>query len=497
MSLGRRLRSRHGHGAVLLAVLAAAGCAGPAPATPAPTPTVAAPSASATPPPSPPDLAARPLAWFAPLPPLAVVPGREFTGSDDFMELFEPGADWGTAGGRIDVLKLYGEWVGSSASREDLRAVVATARRLGLALAVEVGPLDPTPTCGEGVESFNGPAEGVRLARLIQAAGGRLDLVAMDEPWFYGHVYDGPRACRWELERIARGVVAFRDAVRTVFPDVIVGDTEALPREVDPGSLVAWLEAYRAVAGEPLPFVHLDLDFGRRDWPAMVADLRAVAAPLGTDVGLIVFGDPSDPDDRTWFGTAAARVLAASPDVAPPDHLLFQSWQDRPDRVLPAAGPDTWTWFIGQWATAPVSLQDLLPPPNLAAGGTARASATVAGSGASHAFDGDPGTDWNAGTGPPAWIEVDLGRSRSVGLVRLRVLQSPDGATDHRLLGRGSGTGDRWVELARFRGTTRDGQALEWRPDAPRKGIRLLRVATSGSPSWVAWREIEVYAAAP
>jgi len=457
------------------------------------------PSAPATPratePPPPPDLSAQPLAWFAPLPPLPQVPGREFTGSDDFMALFAPNADWGAAGRRIDVLKLYGEWVGGHASRDALRAVVATARRLGMALAVEVGPLQPS-TCGQGIEGFNGPAEGVRLARKIEAAGGRLDIIAMDEPWFFAHVYDGPNACRWDLARIARGVVAFRDAVRTVFPDVIVGDTEALPRDVDPARLVAWLDAYRAVAGEPLPFVHLDLDFGRRDWPAMVADVRAAANERGTEVGLIVFGDPSDPSDRSWFGTAAARVLAVSTPNGTPGHLLFQSWQDRPDRVLPASGPDTWTWFVARWATAPALLSELLPAPNLAAGGSARASSTLAGSRALNAFDGDPATDWNAGAGPPAWIQVDLGRTRTVGLVRLRVTQFPEGETDHRLLARGPGTGDRWVELTRFRGVTRDGQALEWRAESPRAGIRLIRVETVRSPSWVAWREIDVYAAA-
>ncbi len=423
-----------------------------------------------------------------------MVPGREFTGSDDFMALFEPGVDWGPAGTRIDVLKLYGEWVASRASPDDLRAVVATARRRGLALAVEAGPLEPSAACGQGVEGFAGRDEGLRIARKVEAAGGRLDLIAMDEPWYFAHVYGGTSACRWDLEQVARGVVDFRDAVRTVFPDVIVGDTEALPRDVDPARLLAWLDAYRAVAGESLPFVHLDLDFGRAGWPSMVADLRAAATERGTDVGLIVFGDPSDPSDRAWFGTAAGRILAAG---GLPDHLLFQSWQDRPDRVLPAGGPDTWTWFVGQWAAGPKALEELLPPPNLAVGGATRASSTAAGSRPANAVDGDPATDWNAGAGPPAWLQVDLGRSRSIGLVRLRVTQFPEGRTDHRLLGRGPGTADRWEELARFRGVTRDGQALEWRPSSPREGIRLLRVETTASPSWVAWREIEVSAGAP
>lgn len=161
---------------------------------------------------------------------------------------------------------------------------------------------------------------------------------------------------------------------------------------------------------------------------------------------------------------------------------------------MPASGPATWSWFLAQWAAGPDALGDLLPPPNLAADGAATASSTIAGSRAANAIDGDPATDWNSGTGPPAWIEVDLGRARSIGLMRLRATQFPEGRTDHRLLGRGPGTSNRWVELVRFREATQDGQSLEWQPDEPLTGIRRLRVEMVESPSWVAWRGIEVYA---
>ena len=465
-----------------------------APSTPTAThtavPAAAGPTTQLDPPP---DLTADPLVWFAPLPPLPTVPGRMFTGSDDFMSLFAPGADWGPAGDRIDVFKLYGEWVAYQATLPELEAVVETLRRRHIALAVEAGPLDATSTCGQGIEGFAGREEGLRIATRIRAAGGRLDLIGMDEPWYYGHVYDGPRACQWRPERVAEGVVDYVAAIRTVYPDVIVGDTEAVTRELDPDRLLTWLDAYRAVAGESLPFVHLDLDFGRPNWPEMVASLRAAGEQRGTSVGLIVFGDPSDPTDAAWFGTAAARILAAGGAGDPPEHLLFQSWQDRPDRVLPAAGADTWTWFVGRYAIDPASLGELLPPPNLATGTAARASAVLAGEDPGRAVDGDPGTGWNAGIGPPAWIEIDLGRSQTIGLVRLRVQQYPAGRTDHRLLGRGPGTSGAWVQLARFRGVTEAPQSIEWRPDAPREGIRYLRVETVTSPSWVAWSEIEVY----
>lgn len=443
---------------------------------------------SPRPPDPPPDLSARPLVWLAPLPLLPTGPGREFTGSPDFTRLFAPGADWGAADG-VHVLKLYGEWVAYSATDAELAAVVRSQREAGRAIAVEMGPLDPDG-CGNGVEGFAGLDEARRIASRIAAAGGRIDLVAMDEPWFYGHVYTGPGACRWPLARIAQGVAAFEAVMRETFPGVVVGDTEALPRDVEPAGLLAWLDAYRAETGRPLPFVHLDLDFGRVGWPAMVADLDRRTGSRDVDVGLILFGDPSDPDDKAWFATLAQRVIAI--EGSAPDHLLFQSWQDRPDRVLPADDASTWTGFVGRYLTDPASLADLLPPPNLAAGAEARASSSLPGARPGLAVDGDPATNWSSGTGPPAWIELDLGRGRTVGLVRLRIAQFPEGRTVHRLLGRGPGTGGKWVTLAVLRGRTGDAQVLEWRPDVARTGLRWLRVETTESPSWVAWREIEV-----
>jgi hypothetical protein len=49
-------------------------------------------------------------------------------------------------------------------------------------------------------------------------------------------------------------------------------------------------------------------------------------------------------------------------------------------------------------------------------------------------------------------------------------------------------------ELHVFSGSTKTGDVLEYLPPAPWEGIRYLRIETSASPSWIAWREIEVFA---
>ena len=68
--------------------------------------------------------------------------------------------------------------------------------------------------------------------------------------------------------------------------------------------------------------------------------------------------------------------------------------------------------------------------------------------------------------------------------------QYPNGATVHRVLGRGSA--DSYRLLHEFSGNTQDGDVLEYSPSVPWTAIRFVKVETTSSPSWVAWREIEV-----
>ena len=101
----------------------------------------------------------KPLVWFAPLPPLVITDGRNFTGSDDFMGLFEPEAPWQNAAEHVQVFKLYGEWVAYKATDAQLKQVVEDLNRRGIALAVEAGPLNAPSDCGQGVEGFAGTEE--------------------------------------------------------------------------------------------------------------------------------------------------------------------------------------------------------------------------------------------------------------------------------------------------------------------------------------------------
>ena len=127
---------------------------------------------------------------------------------------------------------------------------------------------------------------------------------------------------------------------------------------------------------------------------------------------------------------------------------------------------------------------------NLATGAMVTASQSSPGQPPELAVDGDPETSWSAGHDPEQWIEVDLGDEVELACVRLLVEQFPSGPTVHRVdAGTEPGPG---TEIGTIGSDT---EALQWLSLAGSGTVRHLRITTLQSPSWVAWREIEVYGA--
>jgi hypothetical protein len=225
--------------------------------------------------------------------------------------------------------------------------------------------------------------------------------------------------------------------------------------------------------------------------------MEAYGRDLGIPIGIIYIGNSFDPDNQTWTAIAGERVKRYELQAGgQPDHIIFQSWTDKPDHVLPESAPYTYTWFVKSYFEDKTALgftPEMLAA-NLALGKTVRYSRAISGNEGPYAVDGDSGTLWSSGDDAPQWIELDLGQSLDIGTLRLLISQYPAGNTLHRVLGKGPGASELFYELTRFDGPTEDGQWLQLTPAEPWTGIQYIRVETVASPSWVAWREIEVIA---
>ena len=279
--------------------------------------------------------------------------------------------------------------------------------------------------------------------------------------------------------------------MRAEWPEVVVGDIEPTPSPVSAIDLSDWLAAYGATAGEPFAFLHLDMDWSRFGWADLALDIEHASRGQGVPIGMIYNGGAAT-TDAAWAQIAGRRVLAHRADAARPEHVIFQSWMDKPDRVLPESDRTTFTALVNRYVDDPDSLAGDSETRNLAIGRPIMASSALRDAPATQAADGDPDTIWNAGAGAPAWIEIDLGAAKPIGLIRLTVGQDPPGRTRHVLTCRrtASGAATRLGVLSR---DTRDLDVLEVR-SAPDARCRFIRIETRLSPSWVAWREVEISA---
>jgi hypothetical protein len=215
-----------------------------------------------------------------------------------------------------------------------------------------------------------------------------------------------------------------------------------------------------------------------------------VARERGVAFGMIYNGGAAT-SDAQWVGIAGGRVATHTAAGAKPDHVLFQSWMDKPDRVLPETEPTTFTALIDRYLDDPASLGKVLgAAANLALGRPVKASSALRDAPARQVVDGDPDTIWNAGAGPPAWIEIDLGRVSSIASIRLTVAQDPPGRTRHIVTCRRTSNGPA-TRLGVLSSDTTDLDALEIAVDQTVR-CRFVRIDTRVSPSWVAWREFEI-----
>lgn len=432
----------------------------------------------------------QPLYWFGPLPPMPTNHG-----SIDFMALFAPGAPWEAASEHLQVFKLYGEWVAYHATNAELRQAVHEIRVRGLALAVEAGPLDRPADCGEMVEGFAGTQEGRLIARRILDAGGTIDFIALDEPYFFARFYDGPGACNWPAEKIAAEVDEYIQVMRDYFPEVFIGDTEPLAGPTTAADYTAWLDIFREVNGYDLAFLHMDIDWSRITWPSEVLQIEEFGRERGIPIGLIYTGNHGDKSDEAWLSIAGERVVTyETENGGNPAHIIFQSWNDHPDYVLPETEAYTFTNFILNYFEDQEALGFRLEGrmANLAFERPARASKYLSGYSPELAVDGDPGTLWSSGDFSPQWIEIDLESPHNILEIHLLPSQSPPGNTVHKVFGKGPGTGGKYILLHTFQEITEDSQVLAYRPTTPWEGIEVIRIETIASPSWIAWREIEI-----
>ena len=257
-------------------------------------------------------------------------------GSSDYYELFDDAAAWADARDLLGAFKIHSWQARWYFTDDQLVEMSDFLDRHGIPLVVEAEPLDPPdPAECDHTESFEGPDE-IETAQKLQALGVEVAAYAIEQPYHYGHLRQGPGACGYEVDRIVDDVVAWVDDLREVYPDVAVGSIEGLWS--DPMTTAQdyeiWLDSYAEAAGEPFAFQHIDINWGRPDWVEATLSIEEVVESRGIPFGVIYNGGSAGSSDE-WLRLAAERFATYERAGGTPDHTVFQSWVDFPDRVLP------------------------------------------------------------------------------------------------------------------------------------------------------------------
>jgi len=288
-----------------------------------------------------------PEIWFSPSPPLTKTYYRSGNGSLDFMDLFSPTAHWGNVSSHVGVFMFFLGWAETNATDSQLAQAVSDINRRGIAIAVEGGALTPTSACGQGVESFTAMQEILYTLNRIRSAGGVVSYYALDEPFYFGNLYSGPNACHFSDSKIASEVDDFIQSVKTVFPDIIVGDVEPIQPGVDLTLYMNWLETFKSVTGSNFPFFHLDFDWSRVTWPTDAKTLETFSRQQGIQLGIIYDGNIDDTSDAEWLGNAEQRFVTYEAEYGgKPDQVIFESWEEHPYYTLPESQNNTFTHLI-------------------------------------------------------------------------------------------------------------------------------------------------------
>lgn len=208
---------------------------------------------------------------------------------------------------------------------------------------------------------------------------------------------------------------------------------------------------------------------------------------------------PSERIKSTWNSSSTAVVSLSGTSMAAP-HVAalaarFGNGSTTPvEREQWIRGKTFWTGYYsqtGQPLIVPSYTQSLST--NLSSRlfpASASADATYPGTSVNYLSDGLYLTNtWNAGHFAPAWVEFDLGSSRVITSIRAVPEQSPAGAVTHYVYAGNSPAPTTLVATL----SSSNGDVMEPLASTVGTYARYVRVYTSSSPSYVAWREVEIY----
>jgi hypothetical protein len=262
--------------------------------------------------------------WFCPGP-----------GTIDYVRLFQHPEEWRHARAVMDVFKFYQGHTQtpppSSALPNSYDALVAagafrTVSQWGKKIALENGAVKEFYCTPDASGMNRSIADTVDSIRAVEAAGGTVSYIAMDDPFAAGRapVCGGP-----DPEPTADRIATYVRGVHARFPDVQIGLIDAYPLSSE-ARLETILDLLQARGVAPA-FFHADVDSralrpgGPAEFTRDMRALRQACAARNIPFGILIWGYNGDSD--MLYALDADKVVGEITQT-------FTNWNDMPDHLI-------------------------------------------------------------------------------------------------------------------------------------------------------------------
>jgi hypothetical protein len=268
----------------------------------------------------------------------------------DAGSMWTPDAPWKTVAGAVRVIQFPPTSV-DRARDNDLREAFADIKRRNIAFAVGTGLLIRSDRCRAKTEAYVDQKTMEALFDKLRRNGADVKYVTMDEPFYYGHRDSSPTSCHESPQALAQALKESMAIVRKYFPNARFGADEVVDASRPwVQELVEWVDTFKAVTGEPLAYIHTDLDWKEgsvRNLVPLVAALKQRHVALG----IIYDADSANNNnDENWSGNTISHFAKAESGLGVhPDHAVIETWVKTPTRMLPENQPGTFTNVVLQY----------------------------------------------------------------------------------------------------------------------------------------------------
>ena len=287
--------------------------------------------------------------WLCPLDPVSRA-AHKWDASADYMELFHSDSEWKTVAANISVFKI-GPGFLQQGKDEDLQLIFSELKRHNIKLALEIGMATRSEHCQETTEAYGAPGLVEGLLKRLNQLGGDLAYIAMDEPLYYGHQFEGGGACKLSVRQVAADVAPNVKIARSIFPNVKIGDIEVVGSSKEfLQATEEWVDAYREAVGFNLAFLHADEGWSR-DGMTNLKPLSAFLKSRRVNFGIIYNGGGTDGStDQAWGRETVDHFTYIESGLGiVPDQAIFQTWVPLPSHNLPEAASGTLTNLVLQY----------------------------------------------------------------------------------------------------------------------------------------------------